>query len=500
MSEAVFEIRGLNKHFGPTHANKNINFTLERGEIRGLIGENGSGKSTLISQIAGIYPPDSGEMRIGGEAYHPNSPVDAYHHKISMVLQELGVVGSLPVGVNVFLGRTSQFTKNGIVNLKAMNRAAAAEFEKWDLPMPPLNSTPGSMLIETRKMIELVRALSVDPNILLLDEITQSLSLNNRQKLYGLLQKLKSMGRSVVVITHDVEELIEITDTITVLRDGEVAGNVISAETSPEEIKRMMVGRDISGDYYRADREAKYEDEVVLSVENLSVAGELEDISFEVHAGEILGFCGLSDSGIHSVGKAVFGLSKISSGSATLTGQNVKITSPMQALKHNVGYVPKDRDAEALMTGASIRENFTLPSLDELAGPVGYISPRALKKLANDMVEKLSVKCTSISQSVGSLSGGNKQKINLGRWLAKDLKLLILDCPTRGVDVGVKAYIYALMKQAKEEKIATLLISDELTEVIGMADRLIVMKDGRMTRVIHRDGEFTEQAIIEVMI
>ena len=500
MSENIFEIRGLNKSFGPTHANVNIDFSLKKGEIRGLIGENGSGKSTLISQIAGIYPPDSGTMTIGGEEYAPKSPADAYSHRISMVLQELGVVGTLPVGANVFLGRTGQFTKCGVVNLKAMNKAAAEVFKKWDLPMPPLSANPGTMLIESRKMVELARALSVDPNILLLDEITQSRSLNNRQKLYDLLKKLKGMGRSVVLITHDVEEMIAITDTITVLRDGEVVGNVVSAETTPDEIKHMMVGRKMDGDYYRDDNCADYDEDVVLSVKGLTVAGELEDITFDLHAGEILGFCGLSDSGIHSVGKAVYGLSKIQSGSVRLVEKGMDITTPMQALKNNMGYVPKDRDSEAMMINDSIRENFTLPSMGELTGPVGYISPRSMNKLAEEMVEKLSVKCTGINQSVSALSGGNKQKINLGRWLAKDLKVLVLDCPTRGVDVGVKAYIYALMKEAKKNKIATILISDELTEVIGMSDRLMVMKDGKVTRVISRDGEFTEQAIIEVMI
>ena len=500
MSEAIFEIHGLNKSFGSTHANRNIDFSLKQGEIRGLIGENGSGKSTLISQIAGIYAPDSGTMTIGGQPYAPHSPADAYKHNIAMVLQELGVVGGLPVGVNVFLGRTHQFTKYGVLNVKAMKKAAAEVFEKWGLPMPPLNADPGTMLIESRKMVELARALSVDPNILLLDEITQSLSLNNRRKLYELLQRLKAMGRSVVLITHDVEEMLEITDTVTVLRDGEVVGNVVSAETSPDEIKRMMVGREVSGDYYRADHQAEYDDEVVLQVQGLTVPGELEDISFDLHAGEILGFCGLSDSGIHAVGKAVYGLSRASAGTVHLVGKDLDIRTPMDALRNNVGYVPKDRDSEALLINDAIRENFTLPSYGELTGPLGYISPGRMKQLAREMVEKLSVKCTGIHQPVSALSGGNKQKINLGRWLAKDLKVLILDCPTRGVDVGVKAYIYALMKEAKKNKIATILISDELTEVIGMADRLIVMKDGKMTRSISRDGEFTEQAIIEVMI
>ncbi len=500
MSEYILEICGLNKHFGPTYANQNIDFTLKKGEIRGLIGENGSGKSTLLSQIAGIYPPDSGEMFVNGEPYHPKNVQDAYERRVSMVLQELGVVGNLPVAVNVFFGRTKQFTKCGVVNVKAVNKATVEQFERWNLPMPPLNQHVGTMSIETRKMIELTRAMSIEPEILLLDEVTQSLSLNNRQRLYDLLKTHKERGHSAIVITHDVEEMIAICDTITVLRDGAVVGSVVSAETTPDEIKRMMVGREISGDYYREDNQVDYQDEVVLRVKDLSVDGELEDITFDVHAGEILGFCGLSDSGIHAVGKAVFGLSKTGKGDVYLVPNDLHVKSPTQALRNNMGYVPKDRDAEALMIDASIRENFTLPSFTELEGPVGFISPKSMKKLSHDMVDRLSVKCENIMQKASSLSGGNKQKINLGRWLAKDLKLLILDCPTRGVDVGVKAYIYSLMKQAKASGIATILISDELTEVLGMADRLLVMKDGKITKTIRRDEEFTEQAVIEVMI
>jgi ribose transport system ATP-binding protein len=498
--EPILEIKGLNKYFGPTHANKNINFTVKKGEIKGLIGENGSGKSTLISQIAGLYSRDSGEMLLDGKDYNPRSPNDANSRGISMVMQELGVVGSLPAGVNVFLGRTGQFTKNGIISLKALNKAAAEQFEKWNLPKVPLNMLTDGMMIETRKIIELARALSADPQLLLLDEITQSLSMNNRTKLYELIKKLKSMGRSVIVITHDVEELIRITDSITVLRDGEVVGEVVSAETTPGDVKKMMVGREISGDYYRADMKPDYTDKVILSVNNLTVPGEIEDVSFDVHEGEILGFCGLSDSGIHTVGKAVFGLSKLSGGAVTLAAQDLVIKSSSKALKHNMAYVPKDRDNEALMIHASILENFTLPSLNELKGSAEYLSPGKLKKLAAEMTQKLSVKCTDIYQAMDALSGGNKQKVNLGRWLAKDLKLLVLDCPTRGVDVGVKAYIYSLMKETKKNGIATILISDELTEVLGMADRLIVMRDGRITGVIRRDENFTEQSVIGVMI
>jgi ribose transport system ATP-binding protein len=364
----------------------------------------------------------------------------------------------------------------------------------------PLGKLTDGMMIETRKIIELARALSVDPQLLLLDEITQSLSLNNRNKLIELINKLKEMGRSVIVITHDVEELIQITDTITVLRDGAVVGDVVSKETTPDEIKRMMVGRDISGEYYRADLKPEYEEKVVLSVKDLTVPGEFENVSFDVHEGEILGFCGLSDSGIHAVGKAVYGLVKPSCGSVTLKADGIEIRRAPKALHSNMAYVPKDRDNEALMIHASILDNFSLPSLTRLQGKVGYLAPKKLKRLASDMVNEMRVKCTDIYQPMDALSGGNKQKVNLGRWLAKDPKVLVLDCPTRGVDVGVKAYIYSLMKEAKKKGIATILISDELPEVLGMADRLIVMKRGKVTATIRRDEDFTEQSVIGVMI
>jgi len=497
--ENVLEIRGLSKSFGSTLANIDIDFTLKKGEIHGLIGENGSGKSTLISQVAGILQPDEGEMILNGDIYAPRSLLDANDRGVSMVVQELGIVKSLPAAANIFLGRTKMFSKFGIVSLKKLNQAANAEFEKWDLPKVDLINLTDGMMIETRKMIELARAMSVDPEVLILDEITQSLSYNNRNKLYGLVKKLKAMGRSVIVITHDVEEMIEMTDRITVLRDGKVAGVLSSGETTPDEVKHLMVGREISGEYYRSDNAPDYdENSPVLTVKNISAAGEIQDVSFDVHKGEILGFCGISDSGIHTVGKAVYGLEKLSSGQVLLEGRPLK--SPTQALASNMAYIPKDRDNDALMMQASIWENFALPSITELTGKICFIPTRGLRALAQRMSEQMAVKCRDIYQVMRDLSGGNKQKVNLGRWLAKDIKLLILDCPTRGVDVGVKAYIYSLMKEAKAKGIAIILISDELTEVLGMSDRLCVMKNGQLKAIIPRGDDFTEISLIKVMV
>ncbi len=499
-SKIIFETKALNKYFGPTHANKNIDFTLKRGEIHGLAGENGSGKSTLLSQIAGLNIPDSGEMLLGGKAYNPRSPIDANNNKIAMVVQELGMVSNLPASVNVFLGRTSRFGRFGMVSMKKLYKEVNQIVEQWGIPKFPSHWMSDRFNVENRKMIELARALSVEPDILLLDEITQSLSHNNRDILYGIIKKLKEMGKTILLITHDIDELIEITDTITVLRDGEIVTCEESCQTSADVIRNKMVGRIMQGEYYRADLEATRSEEIVLEVRSVSVKDEISDVSFDLHAGEILGFCGLSDSGIHTVGKALFGLADNKDGSIKLKESNIEITSAETALRNNISYVPKDRDHEGLMMKTTIQNNVCLPNYTNLEGRAGYLKQSRLKDKAQEVVDLFDVKCTGINQLMNSLSGGNKQKINLGRWLVKDLKVLVLDCPTRGVDVGVKAFIYSLIKEAKARDVATVLISDELTEVLGMSDRLMIMKNGRISGEVERGKEFTEEHVIGMMI
>ncbi len=497
--EYTLVLEGINKHFGSTYANKNVSMTVKKGEVRGLAGENGSGKSTLLSMVAGINTKDSGVMYKNGELYDPKNPLDANRKKIAIVVQELGLVNGLPAGINVFLGRTKQFSRYGIVNIKKMYDSANKELEKWGLPKLPLHKIADAMNVETRKMIELARALSIDPDILILDEVTQALSRDNRERLYKLISAFKSMGRTIILITHDIEEVVEITDSITVLRDGEVVDTVQSKEVTVDKIKSMMIGRNITGDYYRADMKAIYDEKIVLEAKGVFV-DDIEDVSFELHRGEILGFCGLSDSGIHTIGKAIYGLANITKGSVILADDNVQIGSRIRALNNGLAYVPKDRDGEALMMQASIRDNICLPSLDQIKSVLGYLSSRKMNSMAENASKMFEVKSTGISQKMSGLSGGNKQKINLGRWLIKDLKVMILDCPTRGVDVGVKAYIYTLMKEAKEKGLSIILISDELTEVLGMADRLIVMKRGKISGLINRGADFTEENIMGVMI
>ncbi len=495
MSETLLKIENLNKSFGITHANINIDLEIKKGEVRGLAGENGSGKSTLLSQIAGIYESDSGKMYIHGREYMPKNPIEANENKVAMVVQELGMISTLPAGANIYLGKTKP-----LISLKKLQAQADAVARRWELPRLNLKRQAGAMNIENRKMVELIRALAADPDLLILDEVTQSLSHDNREVIYKLIQKFRSEGRSVLLISHDLEETLKITDSISILRDGVLLETVDSRQITEDELKRKMVGRELNGDYYREDFEDQYEDEVVFSLKNVSTATGLKNVSVDLHKGEILAFCGLSDSGIHDIGQVAYGLLPCTEGAVFLDKKNLKITRPTQSLKNHMAYVPKDRDGEALMMKASILYNFVLPSIGEMAGHAGFLDYKKLRAMAEDNRRAFQLKCTGVNQNMNGLSGGNKQKVNLGRWLARKLDILIVDCPTRGVDVGVKAYIYHCLRDAKKKGIGTIMITDELSEAIGMADHIVVMKNGEIKKMIPRSSHFNEEEIIEVMV
>ena len=495
----IFRAEHMKKYFGATHANDDVSITLAAGEVRGLIGENGSGKSTLISMIAGLAPKDSGEMTMNGQAYLPQNPIEAGNHKIGTVVQELGLVDGLPVGVNIFLGRTGRFEKGGVLDMKALYRAAAEQFEKWNFPVFPVQAMTGSLSVEEKKIVELIRALSIEPDLLILDEITQALSLNYRNILFEVIKNFRMNGRTVLMVTHDVEEMIEITDAITIMRDGKIVETCRSSEVSPDDVKRMMVGRDLEGAYYRSDQEESYEDEVVMRVDGLT-SDAFQNVSFDLHKGEILGFCGLSGAGIHELAETLFAVRPASAGTVRLTRTNTVIKTPRQAMLEKIGYVPKDRDKQALKVNDSIEDNVCLAAVDMTQGRLGFLSPKRRREVSKKVVEKFEVKTKGIAQVISGLSGGNRQKVNLGRWMIQDKEVLILDCPTRGVDVGVKSYIYHSMLEAKKQGVAMIVISDELPELIGMADTLVVMKAGRLAAVMKRSEVFTEEKIIEVML
>lgn len=497
--KVALKIDGIDKSFGPTHANNHVVMELYEGEIHGFAGENGSGKSTLASIICGVQRPDGGAMYKKDALYAPKNPVDANEKKVAMVVQELGIITTLPVVMNIFMGRMDQFKRGGIISHRKMRAAAQAILDKWDLGPIPLQRMTGELSIEQRKIVELARALATDPDILVLDEITQALSHDLREKLYKLMRTLTSMGKTILLITHDMEEMIELADTITVLRDGKIVGTEERGSIDLDKLRHMMIGRTLDTGYYRTDEEETFSEEVVLEVRGLG-SSTFQDVDFDLHKGEILAVCGLSGAGIHDLGKALYGVAEHRVGSVCYKPDGRQIKNPVHMLKCGGAYLSKDRDHDGLMLHASIRENIFVPSARELTGPLWFLGPGAITRHAEDAFEKFEIKATGINQAVRWLSGGNKQKVNLSRWLVKDLKYVVLDCPTRGVDVGVKAYIYGLMQELKAQGLAILMISDELPEAMGMADRIMVMRDGRVQKIIGRSSHFTEEAIIEVML
>ena len=500
MADEMLRIEGVSKSFGPTLANKDINLVLKKGTLLGLAGENGSGKSTLASMVCGMQKKDSGKFYKDGIEYNPRSPADAADHGIAMVVQELGVVGGLPGIVNMFLGKMKKYKKGTAVDLAAMRRDANAVFEKWDLPKVPLDVPAGQLSIEQRKIMELARALITDPDFLVLDEISQALSMDNRQVLYKFIEQFKSQGKTILMVTHDLEEMVEICDEIAVLRDGVIVECKNAKDFTMDELKRQMIGREVSGDYYRDDQEESFQDEVVLEVRNLTVPGKCEDISFDLHKGEILGVCGLSDAGIHELGSAIFGLEEGRTGTVTVKTTGAVLKKPGDLVKTKGAYLSKDRDAYGLMLDAGIGANLIVPSLTNLTGPAFFLSPVKTKALAEKASQAFEVKSSGLNHIVRRLSGGNKQKVNLSRWLVKDLDYIILACPTRGVDIGVKAYIYSVLKKAKADGIAVMMISDELQEAMGMADRILVMKEHKAAAMLSRSSDFNEETLMEVML
>ena len=350
---------------------------------------------------------------------------------------------------------------------------------------------------EDRKLIEIARAFYMKPRLLIVDETTTALSRQGRELLYSLMKRLCKQGSSVLFISHDIDEVIEKSDAVTVLKDGVMTATLDKKDFSIGKIRNLMVGREISDDYYRVDTSCEYDNEVVLKAENIT-CGPLKNISVELHKGEILGLGGLTECGMHDLGKIMFGAIKPDEGKVIYRGKE-KITSPSQAIKRHIGYMSKNRDTEALFTTMSIQDNICISGYDKIE-KMGLISSRSEKSFSEKWAAEMNTKMSSVKATVNSLSGGNKQKVVIAKWLANGTEIFIMDCPTRGIDVGVKAAIYRLMEKLKSEGKSILMISEELTELLGMSDRIIILKDGEQRGEFRRDEIFTEQKIIEVMI
>lgn len=499
MSDIRLEVKAVSKFFGITKALQEVSFNIKKGEIHALIGENGSGKSTLTNSLTGIYQKDSGSFILDGKEVSPKNQVEANNEGISIIVQELGTLDGLTVAENIFLGHEDKFVKFGIKNTNAMNKQATELLKKYGFDRIKASDMIENYNFEDRKLVEIVKATYFGPKIVVIDETTTALSQEGREELYKHMKRIRSEGNTVIFISHDLPEVLSLSDTITVLRDGVYIDTVSSADMDEEGLKKLMVGREVTGDYYRADYGEPISDEVVMKVKNVTVPGLISNINFELHKGEILGFGGLSESGMHEVGKACFGASFDRTGSVTLA-DGTEINNIPTAISHSIAYTSKDRDNESLVMNQSIGDNICLPSLDDLANKAHMLSDKKLKEFANTYAAQMSTKMQSVDQFVSDLSGGNKQKVVLARWIGKDSDILVLDSPTRGIDIKVKQDIYQLMDKMRKAGKSIIMISEELMELIGMCDRIIIMKDGQISGELLRSEDMDENSLIAKMV
>ncbi len=494
----VVEIRNMSKRFGPTVALDCVDIFAESGEILGLIGENGSGKSTATSIYAGMQKCDSGEMLFEGQPWHPQSMNDALKKGVGMIVQENGTVPGISVSENIFLGETDGYTRGLFVNRKQMIRDAQKALDDIGASHIDAAVPAGSLDFQDRKLVEIAKVMAKDPEVLVVDETTTALSQKGRDIIYSIMEKMKQEGKTVIFISHDLDEIMSKCDRLTVLRDGKIIRTFDADEFEEGAVKASMIGRELQGSYYRDDYDEPQMSETILKADHLNLGSELRDFSFELHRGEILGIGGLSHCGMHTLGKVLFGAVRPESGTFEVHGKTIR--NEAEAMKENIGYVAKDRDAESLCLDASIRDNIAIAGLDRFARGGWLILPGDEKKYVSRQVEELSIKCSDDSQFVSTLSGGNKQKVAFGKWTGRDSEILILDCPTRGVDIGVKQAMYRLMYRMKREGKSIILISEEMSELIGMSDRLLVMKDGSLQKELKRSRQLCEADVIEYMI
>jgi len=483
----LLSMKNINKSFPGVKALQSVNFELNSGEVHALLGENGAGKSTLIKVLGGIYIPDDGEIYIDGKKVDINGVRSAQKNGISIIHQELVLVPHMTVAENIFLGREPG---KYFVNRKKMSADAQKLLDEYQMNISA-NTLVGNLTIAQQQMIEIIKAISYKSKIIVMDEPTSSISDNEVAKLFDIIRTLVKNNVGIIYISHKISELGEICDRVTVMRDGQTIGTKNIKDTTKDELIAMMVGRELTN-YYTRDYNAS--DEVLLKCENISDGKMVNDISFELHKGEIIGFAGLVGAGRSETMKCIFGLTPGSKGRIYIRDKEIHIKSPNDAIKHGIAFVPEDRKLEGLYQVQSVRYNTTIEVLREFVKMLS-VDYKKEKAITDEYIKKMSTKTPSQEQLIGNLSGGNQQKVLIGRWLATRPDVLILDEPTRGIDVGAKSEIYSIMNNLVKEGMSIIMISSELTEIINMSDRIYVMCDGSI-RGCFRHEEVTQEKIM----
>lgn len=488
-SDSLATVTGLVKDFPGTRALDHVDFALGRGEIHALCGENGAGKSVFVKILSGEYHADEGQILFDGLPYKPSTPAAAERIGIVRVAQEPALVPGLSVAENTYLGHLPR-KRSGLVEWKQLARDAAAQFERLGIPID-VHAKANSLSVAQQQVVCIAAALVHDAKLLILDEPTSTITEVETRALFRIMKTLKEADVSILFISHRLEEVFQISDVVTVFRDGQNMGTSPTGDVSRDEIVRRMVGRDVLVQKLSGDTSPGEE---VLAVRNLTKAGFYEDISFELHQGEVLTLAGLTGSGRTSVAQTLFGVMQPDTGQILLDGKQITIASPTEAIRLGIGLAPEDRKLDALALSLSVRQNLTVLLLDQLS-TYAWMRRADENQAAREMVRQVDVRTSGVNQSVGNLSGGNQQKVVLGRWLLKNPRILIVDEPTRGIDVGAKSEIHKLMRRLAAGGMAIIMISSELPEVLSVSDRVIVLHEGRVTGR-HTHAHVTEEKIV----
>ena len=482
----------MGKSFPGVRALNEVNLHLKKGEVLAVLGENGAGKSTLMKILAGVQPADEGEILIDGNRVEIRNVQDALKHGIALIHQELNMATNLSVGANIFLGREPK--KRGLIDEAAIRKDSKAFLEMVGLKIDP-NVRVGELTIGRQQLVEIAKALSVNARVLIMDEPTSSLSQNESDTLFDVIKDLRERGVSIIYISHRLGEAKELANRVTVLRDGENAGGLPREEINHDSMVRLMVGRDVSQFYPRTIHKPG---EVAVEIRKLRTpAHPLHELNFTLHAGEIVGMAGLVGAGRTELLATLFGVTPLIGGEIVIDGERVEVQSPEDAIRSGIALVPEDRKQQGLILEMTVRENLGLATLKQESHKGMFLNETREDEITKQMINQMRIKTPSSRQVVRYLSGGNQQKVVLGKWLAMEPRVLLLDEPTRGIDVGAKQEIYGLMEDLAGRGVSILFVSSELEEVMGMSDRTLVMHEGRITGELTRD-QLSEEAIMQL--
>lgn len=474
------EMKGIDKSFGQNQVLKNAGFVLDDGEVHALMGENGAGKSTLMKILTGVYTRDAGTVTVDGKEVVYKNPQEAEKAGIVFIQQELNVLFDLTVEENLFLGKEIK-KPLGICDRKAMRRKAEETLQRLGVSIPT-DKVMSELSVGQQQMIEICKALMVDAKVIIMDEPTAALTQSETEVLFEVMESLRKKGVSIVYISHRMEEIFQLCDRISVLRDGTYIGTKEIPKTNMNEIVKMMIGREIGERYPKRSSQIGEE---VFRVENLTRAGVFHHVNFSVRAGEVLGISGLMGAGRTEIMQAIFGNLPYEKGEIYIDGQKVEIRNPEQAIRHGIGFITEDRKTEGLMLEESIQKNISLANLKRISGKGGIvISKKQEEELVSKAIKELYIRCFGPAHECFNLSGGNQQKVVFAKWIYTEPKILILDEPTRGVDIGAKKEIYTIINELAAKGVAVIMVSSELPEILGMSDRIMVVREGMIRGII----------------